>query len=185
MDDNFLKLPVLLIFWVFCFFLRYSNTLGLRLSLRPVLRCKCERNQSSQKKGVGYSPYGSGKGSSSVQCNAMISRSARLTWPSPLMSPAIIVSQIGSCQAGWAWGDCRTAAQARSKGIISHHLMSWKTPRRPGLSRPREFHPRPLREPDVNLSAHPAPIIQTTWKYTIWFCYLQGLLLLKQLVLCW
>jgi len=29
-----------------------------------------------------------------------------------------------------------------------------------GVSRPREFHPRPLREPDVNLSAHPAPIIQ-------------------------
>ena len=27
-----------------------------------------------------------------------------------------------------------------------------------GLSRPGEFHPRPLREPDVSLSAHPAPI---------------------------
>ena len=34
------------------------------------------------------------------------------------------------------------------------------------LSRPGEFHPQPLREPDVNLSAHPAPITQTTWKYT-------------------
>ena len=31
-----------------------------------------------------------------------------------------------------------------------------------GVSRPEEFHPRPLAEPDVNLSAHPAPIIQPT-----------------------
>jgi hypothetical protein len=31
-----------------------------------------------------------------------------------------------------------------------------------GVSRPREFHPRPLSEPDVNLSVHPAPIIQST-----------------------
>ena len=31
-----------------------------------------------------------------------------------------------------------------------------------GVSRPREFHPRPLVEPDVNLSAHPAPTIQPT-----------------------
>jgi len=30
------------------------------------------------------------------------------------------------------------------------------------VSRPREFHLRPLSEPDVNLSAHPAPIIQST-----------------------
>jgi hypothetical protein len=34
------------------------------------------------------------------------------------------------------------------------------------LSRPGEFHPQPLREPDVNLSAHPAPITQTTREYT-------------------
>jgi hypothetical protein len=30
-----------------------------------------------------------------------------------------------------------------------------------GLSRPWEFHPQPLAELDVNLSAHPAPIIQS------------------------
>ena len=30
-----------------------------------------------------------------------------------------------------------------------------------GVSRPKEFHLRPLSEPDVNLSAHPAPIIQS------------------------
>jgi hypothetical protein len=30
------------------------------------------------------------------------------------------------------------------------------------VSRPKEFHPRPLSEPDVNLSVHPAPIIQST-----------------------
>ncbi|KUL20427.1 hypothetical protein ASB62_09050 [Chlorobium limicola] len=29
-----------------------------------------------------------------------------------------------------------------------------------GVSRPGEFHPQPLAEPDVNVSAHPAPIIQ-------------------------
>ncbi len=28
------------------------------------------------------------------------------------------------------------------------------------VSRPEEFHPQPIAEPDVNLSAHPAPIIQ-------------------------
>jgi len=28
------------------------------------------------------------------------------------------------------------------------------------VSGPREFHPRALSEPDMNLSAHPAPIIQ-------------------------
>jgi hypothetical protein len=28
------------------------------------------------------------------------------------------------------------------------------------VSSPREFHPEALSEPDVNLSAHPAPIIQ-------------------------
>ena len=28
------------------------------------------------------------------------------------------------------------------------------------VSRPKEFHLRPLPEPDVNLSAHPAPITQ-------------------------
>ena len=30
------------------------------------------------------------------------------------------------------------------------------------VSRPKEFHLRPLAEPDVNLSAHPAPTIQPT-----------------------
>jgi len=29
------------------------------------------------------------------------------------------------------------------------------------VSRPGESHPQPLAEPDVNLSAHPAPIIQS------------------------
>jgi hypothetical protein len=31
-----------------------------------------------------------------------------------------------------------------------------------GVSRPKEFRLRPLAEPDVNLSAHPAPIIHPT-----------------------
>jgi hypothetical protein len=30
------------------------------------------------------------------------------------------------------------------------------------VSRPKGFHLQPLAEPDVNLSAHPAPIIQLT-----------------------
>src|SRR5208283_904785 len=30
------------------------------------------------------------------------------------------------------------------------------------VSRPKEFHLRPLSEPDVNLSAHPAPVIHPT-----------------------
>ena len=30
----------------------------------------------------------------------------------------------------------------------------------PQLSGAREFHPRALREPDMNLSTHPAPIVQ-------------------------
>ena len=36
--------------------------------------------------------------------------------------------------------------------------MSWE-------SRPAELHRRPLAEPDVNLSAHPAPITQTAGEY--------------------
>jgi hypothetical protein len=31
-----------------------------------------------------------------------------------------------------------------------------------GVSRPKEFHLRPLAEPDVNLSAHPAPTTRAT-----------------------
>ena len=57
--------------------------------------------------------------------------------------------------------------------------MSCKTPQFSRLNRPKEFHPRPLQEPDVNLSAHPAPIIQTARKYFLWFCYLQQLFLLN------
>ena len=36
------------------------------------------------------------------------------------------------------------------------------TDRNIGVSRPKEFHLRPLAEPDVSLSAHPAPIIHPT-----------------------
>jgi len=39
-------------------------------------------------------------------------------------------------------------------------FRSWKSLKLPGLSRPREFHPRPLRKPDVNLSVHPALAMQ-------------------------
>ena len=36
-----------------------------------------------------------------------------------------------------------------------------------GVSRPREFHPRPLAEPDVNLPAHPAPTTPRYDRYPI------------------
>jgi len=39
-----------------------------------------------------------------------------------------------------------------------------------GVSRPGEFHPQPLAEPDVNVSAHPAPIIQPLGMYPNFQC---------------
>ena len=39
-----------------------------------------------------------------------------------------------------------------------------------GLSRPGEFHPQSLAEPDVNVSAHPAPIIQPFGIYPDFQC---------------
>ena len=39
-----------------------------------------------------------------------------------------------------------------------------------GLSRPGELHPQPLAEPDVNVSAHPAPIIQPFGIYPAFQC---------------
>ena len=39
-----------------------------------------------------------------------------------------------------------------------------------GLSRPGELHPQPLAEPDVNVSAHPAPIIQPLGIYPDFQC---------------
>ena len=42
----------------------------------------------------------------------------------------------------------------------------WKT----RVSRPAEFHHRPLAEPDGNLSAHPAPIKQTSQSNGVFDC---------------
>ncbi len=39
-----------------------------------------------------------------------------------------------------------------------------------GLSRPGELHPQPLAEPDVNVFAHPAPIIQPFGIYPAFQC---------------
>ena len=66
------------------------------LLLSSVLHYRYKFHRSAEIKIVNHKPYGRVKGSSSVQCNAMISKSVRLTWPSPLMSPAIIVAQTGS-----------------------------------------------------------------------------------------
>ena len=63
--------------------------------------------------------------------------------------------------------------EPRTDSPKSRHFPELQNVKIPWASRPREFHPRPLRELDVNLSAHPAPIIQTTME---WFCYLQRLL---------
>ncbi len=38
------------------------------------------------------------------------------------------------------------------------------------VSRPGEFHPQPLAEPDMNVSAHPAPIIQPLGMYPNFQC---------------
>ncbi len=49
------------------------------------------------------------------------------------------------------------------------------------VSRPRELPPRPLSEPDVNLSAHPVPTIQPFWHNSLlpkWFCRFHCILLL-------
>ena len=80
-------------------------------------------------------------------------------------------------------GTRTTITDAASKGR-KHHFSAQRTTQRPAdhhageqvnkdrqvkpatrcgnvrLSRPRGFHPQPLREPDVNLSAHPAPTTQ-------------------------
>jgi len=39
-----------------------------------------------------------------------------------------------------------------------------------GVSRPGEFHSQPLAEPDVNVSAHPAPSIQPLGMYPNFQC---------------
>src|SRR3954453_20544435 len=52
-----------------------------------------------------------------------------------------------------------------------------------GVSRPEELHLRPLSEPDVNLSAHPAPIIQpTTDRNVVRLAGHAGFLLVAQLI---
>ena len=52
-----------------------------------------------------------------------------------------------------------------AREVVQHGGEIIPTPARDleiGLSRPKEFRLRPLAEPDVNLSAHPAPIIHPT-----------------------
>ena len=53
------------------------------------------------------------------------------------------------------------ANDASGEGIDNKCYIDKTLPRRHvGVSRPEEFHLQPLAEPDVNLSAHPAPIIR-------------------------
>ena len=47
-----------------------------------------------------------------------------------------------------------------SENAEVEELRDWKVDC--GVSRPKGFHLRPLSEPDVNLAAHPAPIIHPT-----------------------
>src|SRR5689334_20565530 len=64
------------------------------------------------------------------------------------------------------FGKCRGHGPADNATAIciEHHREIQKAGpcRNVGVSRPKEFHLRPLAEPDVNLSAHPAPTIQPT-----------------------
>src|SRR3954447_14344723 len=49
----------------------------------------------------------------------------------------------------------------RTSSAVSSVRLKMTLPDRDiGVSRPEEFHLRPLAEPDVNLSAHPAPIFR-------------------------
>jgi hypothetical protein len=50
------------------------------------------------------------------------------------------------------------ASQDHSLAHLSPHARGG--PIRPAVSSPGESHPQALSEPDMNLSAHPAPIIQ-------------------------
>src|SRR5271166_2685529 len=54
--------------------------------------------------------------------------------------------------------------QNRPAGPVDdrHQIEEAARHRDVGVSRPKEFHLRPLSEPDVNLAAHPAPIIHPT-----------------------
>ena len=48
---------------------------------------------------------------------------------------------------------------------VEIEIRPFRRPHQLGVSRPEEFHLRPLAEPDVNLSAHPAPTIQPMDRY--------------------
>ena len=57
----------------------------------------------------------------------------------------------------------RVADDATRPGVENHSKVDEPDRDRDiGVSRPKEFRLRPLAEPDVNLLAHPAPIIHPT-----------------------
>src|SRR6266481_3601640 len=77
-----------------------------------------------------------------------------------------------------AWSGLGPAPESRSRGAVPHLSRSfttqishshWRTPLHVSLqhtvSRPAEFHHRPLAEPSVRLSPHSAPIRQTFRPY--------------------
>ena len=87
---------------------------------------------------------------------------------------------------GYARAGAHVVASSRRRQQVeetAHEIvvLGRKTLRLTWLSRPGESHPQPLQEPDVNLSAHPAPITQATK----WLCYFQGLLLPSSWPLVW
>src|SRR5260370_23548488 len=68
------------------------------------------------------------------------------------------------CRWGVSFSTCSTTS-SWTKDRYSFTSSAFNPPLfdlRPRLSRPAGFHHRPLAEPDVNLSAHPAPIKQQT-----------------------
>ena len=59
--------------------------------------------------------------------------------------------------------DSRHARTARlAQSMIATQIEEAARHRNVGVSRPKGFHLRPLSEPDMNLAAHPAPIIHPT-----------------------
>ena len=65
---------------------------------------------------------------------------------------------------------CRLLSCFEAIAMVNPDMMDRGIPGCMGVSRPREFHPQPLAESDVNLSAHPAPIIQPFGMYPFSQC---------------
>ena len=87
------------------------------------------------------------------------SAAARLTVIRPPVSRLAKGGEVGQCQHGQ--GDVTVPADPGAHFILVQPDLALGLLEQ-AVSRPEELPLRPLAEPDVNLSAHPAPIIQFT-----------------------